>query len=77
MKIRLIGAPSTYAGWLETEVSLQLCPAGAIPDWVHVFAVSGRDFEREMKALAPVWRKNRTVVIWVSWYKKSSGERPI
>ena len=74
MKIRLVGAPAAYLGWLETDISAQLCPTGDAPDLVHLFAGSRRDFEREMKALAPVWRKNRTAVIWVSWYKKSSGK---
>jgi hypothetical protein len=73
LKLRLVGAPADYSFWLETDVSGQLCPAGVVPDWVHVFAVSSKDFEREMKALAAVWRKNPQVVIWVSWYKKSSG----
>ena len=74
MKIRLIAAPPAYFEWLEADVSPQLCPAGTIPDWVHLFAACLRDFEREMKSLAPVWRKNPTAVIWVSWYKKSSGK---
>jgi hypothetical protein len=74
LKLRLVGAPADYFGWLEMDVSGQLCPAGDVPDWVHVFAVSGKDLEREMKALAAVWRKNPQVVIWVSWYKKSSGK---
>jgi hypothetical protein len=73
-RIRLIDAPAAYFDWLETDVSAQLCPPRVIPDWVHLFAASGRDFQREMKILAPVWRKNPTVVIWVSWYKKSSGK---
>jgi hypothetical protein len=74
LKLRLVGAPADYFSWLEIDVSGQLCPAGVVPDWVHVFAVSSREFEREMRGLAPVWRKNPQVVIWVSWYKKSSGK---
>jgi len=73
MRLRLIGAPADYFKWLEADVSSQLCPFAAVPDWVHLFAANRRDFEREMKALATVWRKNSAVVIWVSWYKKSSG----
>lgn len=72
-KLRLIGTPEGYLDWLEADISGQLCPARDIPDWVHLFAVNRRDFEREMKVLTPVWRKNTAVVIWVSWYKKSSG----
>ncbi len=26
-----------------------------------------------MRSLAPAWKKNPQLVIWVSWYKKSSG----
>lgn len=72
-KLRVIGAPDGYFDWLEADISGQLCPARDVPDWVHLFAPNRRDFEREMKNLAPVWRKNPAVVIWVSWYKKSSG----
>ena len=73
LKLRLVGAPADYFDWLETDVSGQVCAARDIPVWVHVFAVDSRAFERAMKALMPVWRKNTGVVIWVSWYKKSSG----
>jgi hypothetical protein len=74
MKVRLVGAPAEYFGWLEADVSGQLCAASVVPDFVHLFAVTRRDFEREMKPLVGVSGKNRAVVIWVSWYKKSSGK---
>ena len=74
MKLRLVGAPADYFDWLGTDVSPQLCPRGAVPDLVHLFAATRRDFEREMKGLAPAWRKNTAAVVWVSWYKKSSGK---
>jgi hypothetical protein len=73
-RVRLVNAPAAYVGWLETDITGQLCPAGGVPDLVHLFAGSRSDFEREMKALSPVWRKNSSAVIWVSWYKKSSGK---
>ena len=73
MKVRLIGAPADYFDWLETDVSGQMCPTGAIPDLVHLFAASQRDFLREMKGLVGICGKNPRVIIWVSWYKKSSG----
>jgi hypothetical protein len=38
-----------------------------------VCATNQAIFEKGMRLLAPVWRKNPKVVIWVSWYKKSSG----
>lgn len=74
MKVRLVDAPAGYFDWLGTDISAQLCPAGELPDLVHFFAGSRRDFEREMKSLAAVWRRQPAVAIWVSWYKKSSGK---
>jgi hypothetical protein len=74
LKLRLIGAPADYFQWLGADCSGWVCPAGQLPDFVHVFAGTRKDFEREMKSLAVVWRKNPQVVIWVSWYKKSSGK---
>jgi hypothetical protein len=74
MKIWLIRPPAAYSDWLECDISGQLCPPGEVPDLIHLFAENRRDFEREMKTLAPVWRRNAAVVVWVSWYKKSSGK---
>jgi hypothetical protein len=73
LKLWLIDPPADYYTLLESDVSGQLCPASGIPDWVHVFAETSGLFERRMRTLSPVWRKNPQVVIWVSWYKKSSG----
>ena len=74
LKLRLIDPPSDYHTLLEKDVSGQLCPPAGMPDWVHVFAETSELFERHMRKLSPVWRKNPQVVIWVSWYKKSSGK---
>jgi hypothetical protein len=41
-KLRLIGAPAEYFGWLEEDLSGALCPPRAIPDFVHLFAVTRR-----------------------------------
>ncbi|HLX65967.1 MAG TPA: hypothetical protein VKR41_03195, partial [Puia sp.] len=30
-------------------------------------------FVKSMRSLASAWKQNPQVVIWVSWYKKSSG----
>ena len=32
-----------------------------------------KEFESEMKRLGRLIKKNKKIVIWVSWYKKSSG----
>lgn len=43
------------------------------PDVVHLFAENKTDFENEMRELKSIVKKNRNIVIGVSWYKKSSG----
>ena len=73
LKLWLIDPPPDYYTLLESDVSGQLCAPAGIPDWVHVFAETRELFERQMRRLSPVWRKNPQVVIWISWYKKSSG----
>jgi hypothetical protein len=72
-KLRLIAAPSAYFQWLETDLSGQLCAARQVPDFIHLFAANRKDFEKEMPAILQACRKNPQVVVWVSWYKKSSG----
>ncbi len=74
LKLRLVGAPADYFRWLEADGSGWLCPAGQVPDLVHVFAATKKDFEREMGSLAAIWRLQPKLVIWVSWYKKRSGK---
>jgi hypothetical protein len=73
-KIRLIGAPEDYFRWLEADISDQLCPARVVPDLVHLFAASVKEFEKGMGIVLPLAGKNRQLVVWVSWYKKSSGK---
>lgn len=71
--IWLLHPPDDYFHWLEADVSAQVCGPKQTPDWVHLFAANQAVFEKAMRALAPVWKKNPTLTIWVSWYKKSSG----
>ena len=73
LKIRLLNAPEDYFKLLEADPSSQLCSDREVPDWVHLFAVDVKMFEKGMKGLQSVWRANTSVIIWVSWYKKSSG----
>ena len=73
MKILLIYPPSDYSKWLEADISDQLCKKDEIPDFIHLFAKSTREYESEMKKLKAVYKKNTAITIWASWYKKSSG----
>jgi hypothetical protein len=31
-----------------------------------------KEFETEMKKLKPVYKKNTSIIIWISWYKRAS-----
>ncbi len=73
MKLLLRHPPEDYFILLEKDLSGQLCKKGEKPDWIQLFAASKKIFEQSMQALQPVWKQNPSVIIWVSWYKKSSG----
>ena len=72
LKILLINAPADYAELLQVDISEQLCKDKEIPDLVHLFTEKNNLFEKKMKELLPVIKKNPKIVIWVSWYKKSA-----
>ena len=40
--------------------------------FIHLFVKTVKEFESEMKKLKPVYKKNPTIIIWVSWYKKAA-----
>jgi len=71
-KLLLINEPHDYISLMETDVSNQLCRKDQLPDLVHLFVKTFKEFEREMKNLKPVYQKNPALIIWVSWYKKSA-----
>ena len=69
----LINRPENYFELLEADVTEQICTKNEVPDLIHLFAISKKEFESEMKGLDRLIKKNKKVVIWVSWHKKSSG----
>ena len=71
-KVQLINAPDNYFELLEADISNQLVEGKPLPDLVHVFVKSYKEFEAEMKKLKPVCKSNPAITIWVSWYKKSA-----
>ena len=71
MKILLINKPKDYYDLLETNISDQLCSKNETPGFVHLFVKTVKEFETEMKKLKSVCKKNTSITIWVSWYKKS------
>ena len=72
-KLMVVNAPENYFQLLETDVSDQVAGKSDVPDVVHLFVKSNKEFEAGMKKLEPLLAKNRNLVIWVSWYKKSAG----
>lgn len=73
LRVKLINPPKDYFQWLEANLSSQLCSQKELPDWVHLFAASQAMFIKEMQSLKTAWKNNPRLVIWASWYKKSSG----
>jgi hypothetical protein len=72
MKVLIINRPGDYYKLLEVDITDQSCKRNEIPDLIHLFVKSGKEFESEMKALKSVYKKNSAVIIWVSWYKKAA-----
>jgi hypothetical protein len=73
MKVLLLHHPNEYFDWLQKDVSAQLISKKEIPDLIHLFIRSKKEFETEIKKLKPVFKLNPRIIIWVSWHKKSSG----
>ena len=72
-KLLVVNRPANYFELLEADLTSQLCKKNEVPDLAHVFAPTKKEFELQMKKLAPIISNNKKIVIWVSWYKKSSG----
>jgi hypothetical protein len=73
MKICLVNAPENYQQLLATDITAQLIVANKVPDLVHLFATNKTVFEKSMYPILQWAKKNTEIIIWVSWYKKSSG----
>jgi hypothetical protein len=73
MKILLLNAPDNYNELLQTNITAQIINNNATPDFIHLFAADRNTFLKGMKTVLSFCKKNNKVIIWVSWYKKSSG----
>ncbi|MEP7230086.1 MAG: hypothetical protein ABI691_07530 [Ginsengibacter sp.] len=70
-KILLINEPTDYYNLIGKDLVSQFCKKGESPDFIHLFILNRKELEKEM---ALILKKIKpTTVIWVSWYKKSSG----
>ena len=73
MKVLVIHEPEQYFDLLGVNISDQYISKNEVPDLVHLFAESVTVFKKEMKAVLKFCKKNPAMIVWVSWYKKSSG----
>ena len=72
-KLLLINRPDNYFELLEADVSDLLCMKNETPDFIHLFAKTENEYKMEMRNLNLLIKKNQEIIIWVSWYKRSSG----
>ncbi len=70
-KVLLINAPDNYNDLIKKDISKLLCQRNEKPDFIHLFVITRNDFEKQMKKIFR--RIPNETIIWVSWYKKSSG----
>jgi len=73
MKILVLNAPDNYFALLEQDITLQLIKGKQIPDFIHLFAKDIAAFTKGMQKVLPFAGANTSVIVWVSWYKKSAG----
>lgn len=74
-RLLLVHPPAGYLDLLPAGISQQLCEKEEQANIIHLFATHKKSFESEMIRLGPVCKNRPTIVIWVSWYKKSSGKQ--
>lgn len=72
MKVLLLNEPAAYFDLLEMNIVDQLCNKKETPDLIHLFVLNNKAFEAAMKKILPFYKKNPSITIWVSWYKKSA-----
>lgn len=73
MKVLLLRSPENYFQLLLSDISNQFVVSPQIPDFVHLFAENNTVFKHNMKTILKLCKKKTSMIIWVSWYKKSSG----
>lgn len=60
-----------YWKLIDKDCSSQLCSKKETPNFIHLFAASQKEFYQLFSKIEK--RLKEDVIIWVSWYKKSSG----
>ena len=69
----MLNPPAGYIQLIDPERLLHIVSTPEKASLIHLFADTYESFHKSMEKLTPVYSQNTEVVIWVSWYKKSSG----
>ncbi|WP_407526391.1 hypothetical protein PDL71_05360 [Lacibacter sp. MH-610] len=73
-KLLILNSPNgidAYWKLIEKDCSAQICSTKETPSFIHLFAASQKEFYQLFSKIEK--RLKEDVIIWVSWYKKSSG----
>jgi plasmid replication initiation protein len=73
-RILLLNVPGGNDGYwklIDKDCTLQLCKKNETPAFIHLFATSQKEFYQIFSKIEK--RLKNDVIVWVSWYKKSSG----
>jgi len=71
MKVYLVNAPREYFSWINSPLKDQLTHSPEAAGMVHVFSTTRKELERTFLSLTK--SVHASTIIWISWYKKSSG----
>ena len=71
MKLMLINAPENYMSLLGQDFTPQLTGKISEADFVHLFVTFKKELEKQFTKI--IQSPKEGLVIWISWYKKSSG----
>lgn len=70
-KLYLRNAPGDYNELLGVNIKNQLALKIGEADMVHLFATNQKVLEQEFNTI--IGEAKQGLVVWISWYKKSSG----
>ncbi len=70
-KVMLLNAPKNYMDFVGADISKQLINEISKAYLMHLFVVSKAELKKDF--LRIIQRAKDDLIIWISWYKKSSG----
>lgn len=71
MKLMLMNAPANYMEMVGQDLSARLTSKIAAAGFIHLFVTSKNELEQHFEKI--IKQASNGLMIWISWYKKSSG----